>query len=195
MMRDMNTTDKDQKEEIYNSLYARFNRESFWKATKKVQGQVGYHKGNEIASYSLYNSEYYMSKNVEELLISRGIDITKEVNRSAIFNIRVNGNGTKHGKKLTTFEHPIPTRVQFDLVNEIYKQKGEITHNELTQILDSCGVVVILTQEENKLLQKAKLVKSLPNGANPMVDTFSRYTAVGIELSDKKVKVCGGMYR
>ena len=182
--------DLNQKEEISNSLFSRFNRESFWKL--KTKGQVHYHKGNEIASYSLYNPTYYMSKGAEELLVSRGFDLNKTHTRSSIHHIREN---ERKGKKLTTFEHAVPTVVQFDLVKDIRNQKGEVPYEDLMNILNTCGVVVIMTQEENKLLEKGKLRSSMPVGCNPMENPFARYEQVGIELSDKVINVKGAMMR
>jgi hypothetical protein len=186
-------SDLEQQTELFNSLLSRFNRDSFWNL--KDKGHVHYIMNNEIASWSLYNDEYFMTDKAEELIVSRGFDVSKTHTRTSIFNIRSNGNGQGKGTKLATFEHMVPASVQFGLIKSVYGEKGEVISDDLHNILHLCGKVVVMTKDENRLLVDGKLNQAMPDSWNLGDNPIVRYTQVGIKLSNNILKVKGRMMR
>lgn len=142
-------------------------------------GDSGYLFSNMIAKFISSSNEYNISKKALQKIIEKGIDLEKVYKRS-------------YFSKLTEFyyEHPIPV--------SIIREKLLLNNFDISQIaniLSSCGPLVIILKEENDLLDKAKLKSKMPKEWKFGDNTFARYKKLGIEISNKKIKVSGSIIR
>ena len=105
----------------------------------------------------------------------KGLDITKR--------------SIKTKKNEITYEHPIPSKVVFNL---ILKAKNE---NEIISILKNTDYIVILSHIEDKKLREIGLVSSMPINWQYGDDTFARYKKAKINILTKKIKMVGAIRR
>lgn len=95
----------------------------------------------------------------------------------------------KTKKNEITYEHPIPSKVVFNL---ILKAKNE---NEIISILKNTDYIVILSHIEDKKLREIGLVSSMPINWQYGDDTFARYKKAKINILTKKIKMVGAIRR
>ena len=183
--------DAIQQEGLLKLIHHMANSNELWKVEDAgAMGQLHYLWGNAIASHSLYNSQYHVTAASEHLLQETyNLDLSVSHTRSKIHGIRDTSR-----KKIFTFEHMVPVAVQKDLIRKYVKAHGSISEEVLRHILKACGIVVIMTQVENKLLESSYR-STLPENCDPYVNPQLRYTICGIEMSSVMVKVHGAMMR
>ena len=95
----------------------------------------------------------------------------------------------KQKKNEITYEHPIPSKVVFNL---ILKAQNE---NEIISILKNTDYIVILSHIEDKKLREIGLVSSMPINWQYGDDTFARYKKAKINVLTKKIKMVGAIRR
>jgi hypothetical protein len=130
---------------------------------------------NQIAKYSLANDYYFSTQFTQDHIKKKGLDITKR--------------SIKTKKNEITYEHPIPSKVVFNL---ILKAKNE---NEIISILKNTDYIVILSHIEDKKLREIGLVSSMPINWQYGDDTFARYKKAKINILIKKIKMVGAIRR
>tara|TARA_Y100000389_G_scaffold88740_1_gene85207 strand:- start:392 stop:883 length:492 start_codon:yes stop_codon:yes gene_type:complete len=130
---------------------------------------------NQIAKYSLANNYYFSTQFTQDHIKKKGLDITKR--------------SIKTKKNEITYEHPIPSKVVFNL---ILKAKNE---NEIISILKNTDYIVILSHIEDKKLREIGLVSSMPINWQYGDDTFARYKKAKINILTKKIKMVGAIRR
>ena len=130
---------------------------------------------NQIAKYSLANNYYFSTQFTQDHIKKKGLDITKR--------------SIKTKKNEITYEHPIPSKVVFNL---ILKAKNE---NEIISILKNTDYIVILSHIEDKKLREIGLVSSMPINWQYGDDTFARYKKAKINILTKKIKMIGAIRR
>ena len=183
MTKDTKIQDLEQRDELFATILLRANRESFWKMQTK--GQAHYVMNNEIASYSLYNSKYQITRNSELKLLDMNIDLNNIQTRCSIHSIRDLNN-----KKIFTYEHKTPSSIQRDLLKKMFLENGEVTEEYLHNVLDMSDVVIML-QSENTILRENGLNSKMPIGCDPLVNPTERYIVCNINISDKEIKMSG----
>ncbi len=130
---------------------------------------------NQIAKYSLAN-EYYLSTQLTlDHIKKKGLDITKR--------------SIKTKKNEITYEHPIPSKVVFNL---ILKANNE---NEIINILKNTDYIVILSHHEDEKLRKIGLISSMPKNWKFGDDIFARYKLANIKVLQNKIKMSGAIRR
>ena len=130
---------------------------------------------NQIAKYSLANDYYFSTQFTQDHIKKKGLDITKR--------------SIKTKKNEITYEHPIPSKVVFNL---ILKAKNE---NEIISILKNTDYIVILSHIEDKKLREIGLGSSMPINWQYGDDTFARYKKAKINILTKKIKMVGAIRR
>ena len=130
---------------------------------------------NQIAKYSLANDYYFSTQFTLDQVKKMNLDVTKR--------------SIKTKKKKITYEHPIPSKVVFNL---ILKAKSEI---EITNILKKTDYIVILSHYEDEKLRIKGLISSMPEGWNYGDNIFARYEKANIEVLTKKIKMTGAIRR
>ena len=130
---------------------------------------------NQIAKYSLANDYYFSTQFTQDHIKKKGLNITKR--------------SIKTKKNEITYEHPIPSKVVFNL---ILKAKNE---NEIISILKNTDYIVILSHIEDKKLREIGLVSSMPINWQYGDDTFARYKKAKINILTKKIKMVGAIRR
>ena len=130
---------------------------------------------NQIAKYSLANDYYFSTQFTQDHIKKKGLDITKR--------------SIKTKKNEITYEHPIPSKVVFNL---ILKAKNE---NENISFLKNTDYIVILSHIEDKKLREIGLVSSMPINWQYGDDTFARYKKAKINILTKKIKMLGAIRR
>ena len=139
------------------------------------EGDTRYLLSNMIAKISLSDSEYYIS---EKALSEMNYNENEVYTRSSLY-------------KKFVFEHNIPCSV---VRSELMRVQDEEDNPEWDIILDSCGSVVIITKEEDNILNKSHK-SNMGEGWKWGDDEFRRYELCGIKISDVKVKVKGSICR
>ena len=141
------------------------------------EGDTRYLLSNMIAKLPLSDSEYFISEKALEVL--RETENTSEViTRSRLY-------------KKFVFEHNIPCSVTR---SELARASEESEEPNYGEILDNCGSVVIITKEEDNVLNKNH--KSyMGEGWIWGGDEFNRYVINGIRISDTKIRVKGAIQR
>ena len=159
------------------------------------KGQVWYLFANAVASYSSHNPYYMISEKSIKILNNFQINFKKPISRSKIFNVRDNG------KKLLTFEHMCPSTYLIKKMIE-YRVKFFENNNqktfkeEIKTILESYGLVSIITKEEDDMINKNNLRTNLYEITNSgLINMYYRYKISNIKLSETLVPVYGKMYR
>ena len=130
---------------------------------------------NQIAKYSLANDYYFSTQFTLDQVKKMNLDVTKR--------------SIKTKKNKITYEHPIPSKVVFDL---ILKAKSEI---EIIDILKKTDYIVILSHYEDKKLRAKGLISSMPEGWRYGDNVFARYEKANIEVLTKKIKMTGAIRR
>jgi hypothetical protein len=130
---------------------------------------------NQIAKYSLANEYYLSTQFTLDHIKKKGLDVTKR--------------SIKTKKNEITYEHPIPSKVVFNL---ILKAQNE---NEIISILKNTDYIVILSHIEDKKLREVGLVSSMPINWQYGDDTFARYKKAKINVLTKKIKMVGAIRR
>ncbi|GAB6283463.1 MAG: hypothetical protein STSR0008_22310 [Ignavibacterium sp.] len=146
----------------------------------QLNGDAAYLLSNMIAKYSLAADTYALSMNAVKELKYQNIDLTLIYNRSKFY-----------GKKsLFIYEHPVPcSRIREEILKVAH------SYDLLIKVLEESGPVTIILRSENEIISKKKLTKKMPEGWNWGDDIFARYHYSGIQLSDKNLKVKGGIKR
>ena len=130
---------------------------------------------NQIAKYSLANDYYFSTQFTLDQVKKMNLDVTKR--------------SIKTKKNKITYEHPIPSKVVFNL---ILKAKSEI---EITNILKKTDYIVILSHYEDEKLRAKGLISSMPEGWSYGDNVFARYEKANIEVLTKKIKMTGAIRR
>ena len=130
---------------------------------------------NQIAKYSLANDHYYSTQYTIDQVKNMKLDITKR--------------SIKNKQNKITYEHPIPSKVVFEL---ILKANNEI---EILSILKKTDYIVILSHFEDLKLRNKGLVSSMPENWNYGDDVFARYEKANIKVLPKKIKMVGAIRR
>ena len=130
---------------------------------------------NQIAKYSLANDYYFSTQFTLDQVKKMSLDVTKR--------------SIKTKKNKITYEHPIPSKVVFDL---ILKAKSEI---EIIDILKKTDYIVILSHYEDEKLRAKGLISSMPEGWSYGDNVFARYEKANIEVLTKKIKMTGAIRR
>ena len=130
---------------------------------------------NQIAKYSLANDYYFSTQFTLDQVKKMNLDVTKR--------------SIKTKKNKITYEHPIPSKVVFDL---ILKAKSEI---EITDILKKTDYIVILSHYEDEKLRAKGLISSMPEGWRYGDNVFARYEKANIDVLTKKIKMIGAIRR
>jgi len=130
---------------------------------------------NQIAKYSLANDYYFSTQFTLDQVKKMNLDVTKR--------------SIKTKKNKITYEHPIPSKVVFDL---ILKAKSEI---EIIDILKKTDYIVILSHYEDEKLRIKGLISSMPEGWSYGDNVFARYEKANIEVLTKKIKMTGAIRR
>lgn len=130
---------------------------------------------NQIAKYSLANDYYFSTQFTLDQVKKMNLDVTKR--------------SIKTKKNKITYEHPIPSKVVFDL---ILKAKSEI---EITNILKKTDYIVILSHYEDEKLRAKGLISSMPEGWSYGDNVFARYEKANIEVLTKPIKMTGAIRR
>tara|TARA_A100001015_G_C14601742_1_gene560711 strand:- start:59 stop:550 length:492 start_codon:yes stop_codon:yes gene_type:complete len=130
---------------------------------------------NQIAKYSLANDYYFSTQFTLDQVKKMNLDVTKR--------------SIKTKKNKITYEHPIPSKVVFDL---ILKAKSEI---EIIDILKKTDYIVILSHYEDEKLRAKGLISSMPEGWGYGDNIFARYEKANIEVLTKKIKMTGAIRR
>tara|TARA_B100001027_G_scaffold34730_1_gene21297 strand:- start:123 stop:614 length:492 start_codon:yes stop_codon:yes gene_type:complete len=130
---------------------------------------------NQIAKYSLANDYYFSTQFTLDQVKKMNLDVTKR--------------SIKTKKNKITYEHPIPSKVVFNL---ILKAKSEI---EIIDILKKTDYIVILSHYEDEKLRAKGLISSMPKGWSYGDNVFARYEKANIEVLTKKIKMTGAIRR
>lgn len=130
---------------------------------------------NQIAKYSLANDYYFSTQFTLDQVKKMNLDVTKR--------------SIKTKKNKITYEHPIPSKVVFDL---ILKAKSEI---EIIDILKKTDYIVILSHYEDEKLRAKGLISSMPEGWSYGDNVFARYEKANIQVLTKKIKMTGAIRR
>ena len=130
---------------------------------------------NQIAKYSLANDYYFSTQFTLDQVKKMNLDITKR--------------SIKTKKNKITYEHPIPSKVVFDL---ILKAKSEI---EIIDILKKTDYIVILSHYEDEKLRAKGLISSMPEGWSYGDNVFARYEKANIQVLTNKIKMTGAIRR
>ena len=130
---------------------------------------------NQIAKYSLANDYYFSTQFTLDQVKKMNLDVTKR--------------SIKTKKNKITYEHPIPSKVVFNL---ILKAKSEI---EITDILKKTDYIVILSHYEDEKLRAKGLISYMPEGWSYGDNVFARYEKANINVLTKKIKMTGAIRR
>lgn len=130
---------------------------------------------NQIAKYSLANDYYFSTQFTLDQVKKMNLDVTKR--------------SIKTKKNKITYEHPIPSKVVFNL---ILKAKSEI---EIIDILKKTDYIVILSHYEDEKLRAKGLISSMPEGWSYGDNVFARYEKANIEVLTKPIKMTGAIRR
>ena len=130
---------------------------------------------NQIAKYSLANDYYFITQFTLDQVKKMNLDVTKR--------------SIKTKKNKITYEHPIPSKVVFDL---ILKAKSEI---EIIDILKKTDYIVILSHYEDEKLRAKGLISSMPKGWSYGDNVFARYEKANIKVLTKQIKMAGAIRR
>ena len=130
---------------------------------------------NQIAKYSLANDYYFSTQFTLDQVKKMNLDVSKR--------------SIKTKKNKITYEHPIPSKIVFDL---ILKAKSEI---EIIDILKKTDYIVILSHYEDEKLRAKGLISSMPESWSYGDNVFARYEKANIKVLIKKIKMTGAIRR
>ena len=144
-------------------------------------GDMNYTLGNMIAKMVSSHDFYKITKDAWDYGISKGYDLTKEINVCSAFY------GSKHP---TTLEHMVPcSKIRKEII------ESNRTEEAIRDILCNSGYVTIMTMEENEKLNAKGLKSDMPTGWEYGDDPIKRYEDVGIGLPLREIKRKGRICR
>ena len=145
-----------------------------------LNGDAGYLLSNMIAKYTLAASEYRVSVKAAKCFAQLNVDMDETYSRSKFY-----------GKKSPfLYEHSIPASLVRRALLEIVP-----TEENVLQVLQSAGQVVVVLREEDELLRSSGLAKKMPNGWAQGDSADARYAACEIKISLESLKVKGAIQR
>ena len=145
-----------------------------------LHGDAAYLINNMVAKYTLAADTYGISLAALHEFDCMGIDLHATWPRRKFY-----GRSTPF-----KYEHIVPVGIIREALLD--SDGSEAT---VTTILRSSGFVTVLLRTEDKRLNSAGLNARMPSGWNIGDDPTARYRAVGIELSDRVLKVKGAIMR
>ena len=152
-----------------------------------IEHAIRYGLRNYFAKYSLSKDEYLITEDALHYL-----NINDLLNQGCLR--RGIKNSKKNDKKNNgfTYEHPIPSKIISD---EIVKNRK--FPNKIFEILNWADLIVIVTKNEDKCLQKIGLQSSMPEGWRYFSDSqFERYKLAGLLTKPfQKIKMYGSVVR
>ena len=148
---------------------------------------ISYGLRNYVAKYSLSKDEYLITE-----------DSLHYLNTNDLLNEGCLRRGIKNSKKNDkknngfTYEHPIPSKI---ITDEIVKNRK--LPNKIIEILNWADLIVIVTKNEDKCLQKIGLQSKISNGWKYLTDSqFERYKIAGLLTKPfQKIKMYGSFVR
>tara|TARA_B100000401_G_C52580254_1_gene612245 strand:- start:149 stop:682 length:534 start_codon:yes stop_codon:yes gene_type:complete len=148
---------------------------------------ISYGLRNYVAKYSLSKDEYLITE-----------DALHYLNTNNLLNEGCLRRGIKNSKKNDkknngfTYEHPIPSKI---ITDEIVKNRK--LPNKIIEILNWSDLIVIVTKNEDKCLQKIGLQSRMPIGWKYLTDSqFERYKIAGLLTKPfQKIKMYGSVVR
>ena len=146
----------------------------------ELNGDAGYLFSNMIAKYTLASNQYQVSAKAAEWFAEQGIDLDETYSRSKFY-----------GKKSPLlYEHSIPASVVRNALLEV-----EATGENVLEILEGAGKVVVVLREEDEKLRSSGLARKMPKGWVKGDCATARYIACGIEISPLSLNVKGAIQR
>ena len=145
-----------------------------------VESDAKYLFRNMIPKYTSAASSYRISTLALDEFRRQRVDLTKTWKRSRFYG----------SKNVFKYEHVIPAAIVLKklLASD---RRSETVH----RILSESGFVAVLLKEQDQLLNSAGLRAKMPDGWEWGDDPLERYRVVGIELSDRVLKVNGAIMR
>ena len=138
--------------------------------------------------------KYVLLNTIARFSLAKDRYLTTEISKAHL----VEGNYTdgdimaRAKKKMINgfkFEHPVPSKVIFDLIWPV-----RYDDEAILDILCKTDVVTILTTAENKLLNK--LVQNMPANWSFKTDSmFARYIDAGLEVPTESIQTIGAINR
>ena len=152
-----------------------------------TEHSISYGLRNYVAKYSLSKDEYLITEDALHYLNNNNLLDEGCLRRSI-------KNSKKNDKKNNgfTYEHPIPSKI---ITDEIVKNRK--LPNKIIQILNWADLIVIVTKNEDKCLQRIGLQSRMPNGWKYLTDSqFERYKIAGLLTKPfQKIKMYGSIVR
>lgn len=145
-----------------------------------LNGDAGYLLNNMIAKFTLASPEYRISKRALLKLKALEVDMTLVYRRSRFY-----------GKDSPfMYEHAIPATI---VRNQLLQVNA--TRQSVLKVLLNAGPVVVVLREEDKLLRRHGLTKTMPEGWNWGGNPLARYRRAGISIATQTLKVAGAIQR
>ena len=135
---------------------------------------------NMIAKYTSAASSYRISTLALDEFRRQGVDLTRTWKRSHFYG----------SKNVFKYEHVIPAAIVLKKLLASDRKPHTVRH-----LLRESGFVTVVLKDEDQLLNHAGLKAKMPDDWTWGGDPMSRYRAVGIELSDRVLKVDGAIMR
>jgi len=147
---------------------------------RRLCGDAGYLLSNMIAKYTLAASEYRISSLALNWFNENKVDLSLVYSRSRFY-----------GKSSPLmYEHSIPAGI----IRSILLNTDP--NEEIVQdVLYKSGFVVVIMRSEDETLNSHGLKKKMPQSWHFGGNSFARYEAAGIELSNAFLKVEGRIQR
>ena len=164
---------------IYQIIIGMVSIENF-ASLYEESADVRYGFMNYVAKYSLAKDIYLCTEKAFQHIKQK--DLFEE---SKLLRNRKSGNKF-------TYEHPIPSKL---ISKEIVKNR--IDHDLVKKILTWTDRIVIITEEEDSMLRKCKLISNMPIGWRFFEgNIFARYHVAGIMDNDfREVTMKGAISR
>ena len=126
-------------------------------------------------AYMKYKDDIFNSKTLKDFDKEESVNLMLE-HKEQNFNLhgKINSNAL-------TYEHSTPTKVLIETLLR-FNEKGELTDDKIKEIISTYGNICIITNEEDKLLNKYNLREKMPSDWNYGDNPFARYKKVGIEI-------------
>ena len=144
-------------------------------------GDFSYGLSNYIAKYSLANDKYYISETASQLISNIFGELPPRLLRSS-----------KQGEDFT-YDHAIPVNI----IKTVLLNLEVKNFQAVTNILQLTDVVVIITNDENRLLNENGLKQNLPNNAqwHNNIENFIRYNHLNIPICEETINMFGAIIR
>ena len=126
-------------------------------------------------AYLNYKNDIFNTKTLKSFDKEESVNLMLE-HKQQKYNLhyKINSNAL-------TYEHATPTKVLIDILVR-FNEKNELSDDKIKEIISTYGNICIITNEEDKLLNKYNLREKMPSDWNYGDDPFSRYKKVGIEI-------------